>query len=272
MTAEDHLSAEHVLAHDCGASHVRIYGHAGPAVTILPSLGRGVEDFTEAYRCTLTTRLVEAGFRVVLIAPRGTGSSRGDLRPERASMAGFAADIADTLDALDMGRVHMVGHAFGNRLARTFATLYPDRVAGLVLLAAGGNFAMSEAQKAALRAAIDPSGPDAVRLEAIGRAFFARGNDPSVWLGGWYPDLARAQIMAARMLDGAFFKAAGGKPFLLVQPAEDFAAPAEAAGRVLAAELGAQVTYVEMPGCGHALTSERPDAVADAVIPYLHRR
>jgi pimeloyl-ACP methyl ester carboxylesterase len=71
------------------------------------------------------------------------------------------------------------------------------------------------------------------------------------------------------MINGEFFKRAGGKPFLLIQAAEDFVAPPDMAGRALMTELGDQVSYVEIPETGHALSSERPDVIAKHIINYF---
>ncbi len=109
------------------------------------------------------------------------------------------------------------------------------------------------------------------RLRALQCAFFARGNDPSVWLNGWYPKLAAAEIHAGSTVDCDFFKAAGGRPILLIQAGEDNIAPPALAGRVLAQELGAQVTYAEIPFAGHAMSSEQPDLIADIVLLFLGR-
>lgn len=271
-TAEDFVVADTIVEHCAASNHVRIYGkdrNAGEHVVIVPSLGRGVEDYTEAYGSTITTRLVEAGYRVVLIQPRGIGRSTGDLTAEHASMSLFAQDIRQTLDTLGIKRAHFVGHAFGNRLVRTFATLFPAYVDHLVLMAAGGNFDMSEEQRTSLRDALNVTLDDGRRLKAIARAFFADGNDPRVWLGGWYPELARAQVFASNAIDADFFKAAGGKPFLVIQAVEDYIAPPDRAGRVLKAELEDQVRYVEIQGAGHALSPEQPDAVAERIASYL---
>lgn len=271
-TADDFLLADQVVEHGDAANHVRVYGKdagSGEYVTIVPSLGRGVEDYTERYDSTIVTRLAEAGYRVVLIQPRGIGRSRGDLTPVNSSMSQFAQDLRKTLDALDIQQTNLVGHAFGNRLSRTFTTLYPDRVNRLALLAAGGNFSMSEQQQTCLRNSFNLALDDQDRLAAIGCAFFAEGNDPSVWLTGWYPELAAAQILSANMINSEFFKTAGGKPFLLLQATEDFIAPPDKAGRVLKAALGDQVTYVEIPHAGHALSSEQPDAIAAQLIEYF---
>ena len=40
-------------------------------------------------------------------------------------------------------------------------------------------------------------------------------------------------------------------------------------GRMLADELGARVTLVELAGASHALLPERPDAIAETIIGYL---
>ncbi len=273
-TAADFLQQDTVVDHGAAANHVRVYAlpdSTGDFVAIIPSLGRGVEDYTEDYRSTITTRLAEAGYRVVLIQPRGIGKSTGDLTPNNASMSMFAQDIRAAFDALGISKAHLVGHAFGNRLSRTFATLYGDRVDGLVLMAAGGNFEMSAQQIKCLRNSFDLSLPDDERVKDVACAFFAEGNDASVWLPGWYPRLAAAQITAAQMINGDFFKTAGGKPFLLIQPAEDFIAPPDLAGKVLKAELGDQVTYVEIPDSGHALSSEQPDLIARTIVDYLEK-
>ena len=39
---------------------------------------------------------------------------------------------------MDIEKFHMAGWAFGNRTSRMLATTYPDRLASLILIAAGG--------------------------------------------------------------------------------------------------------------------------------------
>ena len=73
------------------------------------------------------------------------------------------------------------------------------------------------------------------------------------------------------MINGDVFKKAGGKPFLLVQAAEDFIAPPDKAGKILKQELGDQVTYVKIPLAAHALSSEQPDLIAKHIIKYFRK-
>lgn len=274
--AYHHMVAERMVVQPDGAtSHVRIFARdatAGGWVSIVPSLGRGVEDYTEDYASSLTSRLVAAGYRVILVQPRGIGRSTGNLTPSAMSMSLFANDLKTAFDSIGAQPVDLIGHAFGNRLTRTFATLFPDKVDRVVLLASGGDFDMGPEREACLRETFDLGLERQARLRALQCAFFARGNDPSVWLDGWYPQLAAAQIQAGSMINGDFFKAAGGRPILLIQAGEDNIAPPALAGRVLAKELGSQVTYAEIPFAGHALSSEQPDLVADIVLVFLARR
>ncbi len=273
--SRDFLVKEMMVEQADGAkNHVRVYAKSaseGDWVAIIPSLGRGVEDYTEDYNSSLTIRLARAGFRVLLIQPRGIGKSTGTLDPAETRMDLLAGDLLRSFDAVGAAKVTLVGHAFGNRLSRFFATQQPARVAHVVLIASGGNFEMSDEQIRCLSGSFNLANPEEKRIEDLACAFFAKGNDPSIWLDGWYPRLAMAQIAAATNVDGEFFKRAGGKPILLIQPGEDFIAPPELSGRVLAAELGEQVTYAEVPFSGHAITSEQPDIVAALIIEYLRR-
>ena len=53
-------------------------------------------------------------------------------------MADLASDAMAAARAVHEGRVVAVGHGFGNGIARRMAALYPDDVAGVVAINAGG--------------------------------------------------------------------------------------------------------------------------------------
>ncbi|WP_053993043.1 alpha/beta fold hydrolase [Mangrovimonas sp. TPBH4] len=274
-TANDYLTKDFVVQKENVSNHVRIYSKENSYnnfITIIPSVGRGVEDYTEMYNSTITTKLVETGYTVVLIQPRGIGKSKGDLTSKNIQLTDLANDIKTTLDSIGIKHLKVVGHAYGNRVARTFTTMYPDYVEGLALLACGGNFEIDPEVLKSVQGSLDLSLPDEERLKNLARAFFAKGNDPSVWLNGWYPELAYAQNTATANTDGNYYKNAGGKPFLVVQATEDAAAPPEKAGKILKKELGDQVTYIEVEHAGHALTSEQPNEIAEDIIKYFENK
>ena len=103
-------------------------------------------------------------------------------------------DIAAVIEADGKGPAIMVGHAFGNRVSRLLATIRPDLVKGVVLVAANVGHAPSPPKiREAIRNSADPSLPPHVRLDALRLVFFAPGNDPSSWLHNWYPDVLAAQ-------------------------------------------------------------------------------
>lgn len=270
-TAQELIQDSRIVEREDARLFTRIYGLSGdaPVVTILPMLGRGASDFTEEYGSNLTTRLVEAGFRVLLVDPRGTGGSSGDLTPDRARVERFADDVEAAMDAFEVKRAHFIGHGVGNRIARTSATYSPERVDRLALLSVSGPIPLSEDQRRTIRGAFDELTPDAERMAIIRKGFFAEGNDPTPWRGGWHGDLALAQLRAVEASELAPVFRAGGKPFLLVQALDDFTAPPELVGRKLKREFGDQATYLEIANTGHAMIPERPDEVADALIRYL---
>jgi pimeloyl-ACP methyl ester carboxylesterase len=243
---------------------------SGPAIVILPSLGRGATDYD-----AVAAYLAADGFRVLRPQPRGIGGSTGPLAG--LTLHDYAGDVAAVIaTAVPDQKAIVVGHAYGNFAARTLATDHPQMVRAVVLAAASaGKVPPGVTEKPIsppVREAIDRSGdlalPDAERLTYLQRAFFAPGNDPSVWLTGWHPAAMAAESAAsaaATPVDVWF--AAGTAPILDLQAKDDTVAPRKFAG-VLKAALGARVTVVVIPHAGHALAPEQPKAMADAIAAY----
>jgi pimeloyl-ACP methyl ester carboxylesterase len=236
----------------------------GSLVALLPSYARSTSDFNE-----LVTALHVAGHRTLAMQPRGIdGSSLPSLQ---TSLHTYAADLLAALTAEAVARpVVVVGHAYGNRIARTFATDFPERTRALVLLAAGGEDPTPPEMTQAISKALFGIHTDAVRREAIEFAFFAEGNTaPEHWLKGWYP---RAGLAQARATAGTPFEewgSGGNAPILVLQPGED--AVAAAGGEKLAHRFPTRVRLVTIAGAGHALLPEQPEAVQRAIVDYLER-
>ncbi len=77
----------------------------------------------------------EPHFQVLAYDQRGHGRS---FQPEKGySPEDFAQDLLLILDELSWGQIHLVGHSLGGRNALCFASLYPERVAKLVLVDIG---------------------------------------------------------------------------------------------------------------------------------------
>jgi pimeloyl-ACP methyl ester carboxylesterase len=237
---------------------------SGPRVVLLPSLGRGAEDFD-----AIASRLAAAGLRAVRPQPRGIGLSRGVM--SGIDLHDLAADVAAVIEDDGAAAAFLVGHAFGNRVARMLATDRPDLVRAVALVAANVGHAPSPPRlREAIRNSANPALPTPQRLAALQFAFFAPGNDASVWLAGWHPDVLAAQRIAGDRTPRDTDYAAGTAPVLYLQPAHDPLAHAEDAAEFQRA-LGGRVTIVKIANASHAAITEQPDAIADALIDYVRK-
>ncbi len=236
-------------------------GDSTDVVVLIPSLGRSGCDFDD-----LAATLASAGFRAVPLDPRGVGASSA--APLAPTLHNLATDVAAIVETLACGAVHVIGHAFGNRVARCFASDYPGLVRSVTLLAAGGLVAPEPEVRGTMMKILRTDLPEHERLAALRIAFFAAASDPSVWLDGWWPDAAMAQAVASRATPLEDWWGAGDAPVLVVQGLEDRSAP-PANGYALHDRFPKRVRVVDIPNAGHALLPEQPEAIAEAVIPFL---
>ena len=234
---------------------------AGPFIVLLPSLGRGAEDFDE-----IAVALATANFRVLRPQPRGIGASQGPLTG--ITLHDYADDVAAVIEQAKGGPAFVVGHAFGNRVARLLATVRPDLVRAVGLIAANVGRDPSPPQvRAAIKASADLSLPQAQRLAALQFAFFAPGNDAHAWLEGWHPDVLTAERIAGDKTPREEDYAAGHAPVLYLQPDHDPLASVDNAAKYKRA-LGDRITVVVIPNAGHAVVAEQPAIVARELIQY----
>jgi pimeloyl-ACP methyl ester carboxylesterase len=164
--------------------------------------------------------------------------------------------------------VVIAGHAFGNWVARTFATDHPDLVRAVILIAAAGRAPIDPELHALIPRCADMALPAAERLGYLYRAFFAAGSDAKGWLTGWYPLVGNMQRGATSRTPQNDFIRAGVAPILDLQAADDTLVPQEYS-QDLKRELGDRVTVQVIARAGHALPVEQPRAVCDAIVTYL---
>ena len=123
----------------------------------------------------------------------------------------------------------------------------------------------------AVRKSGDPSLPENDRLKSLQLAFFAPGNDASVWLQGWYPDVDQAQSAAGRATQQSDWWTGGTAPLLDLQGALDPFKPRSASDE-LVEEFGNRATVVVIENASHALPVEQPAAVVEAILAWIGRR
>jgi pimeloyl-ACP methyl ester carboxylesterase len=238
-------------------------GGSGAALVLLPGLGRPAQDLD-----LLAGRLRAAGYRVILPDPRGDGASTGPL--EGLTLHDLAADVAAVIEAFDLQGVTIVGHAFGNRIARCVAADRPDLVTRVVLLGCSGKVQPTPEIAEAIRLAQAIDTPDDVRADAVRAAWFGPDSDITPWMSGWSQPVMKAYLAAAAATDIADWWTAGRAAVLIIQGAADVAAPPEN-GRLLKEEIGDRAELCDLPGVGHSVAIEAPDEVAAAIIDYFER-
>ena len=205
------------------------------------------------------------------VAPdlRGHGSA-GAVRP--VSLAAVLGDLA----ALPAERFMLAGYSMGGRIALHAALAMPERVGRLVLI--GASPGLAAAGERAARAAADEQ--LASELEASTIEAFARRWAQTPVLAG-LPDEVAAEVHADRLRSEPAGLAAalrglgtGTLPSLwerlgeLAMPVTLVVGERDAKFRAIASEMAARLPdapVVVVPGAGHAVHLEAPEAVAAVI-------
>jgi len=234
----------------------------GPLIVMLPSSGRDSEDFDD-----VAAGIAAAGYRVLRPQPRGMGHSVGPMQD--LTLHDFARDVGAVVEKLCAGPAVLVGHAFGNWIARMTAVDHPHLVSGIVLAAAAARTFPTQLSQA-LNTCADVSLPDTERLQALKLAFFASGHDPSRWLTGWHPMAMKTQRAASTATSPDEWWSAGTAPIFDLQAAQDPWRP-RSTQCDLREEFGKRVTVSVIPDASHALIPEQPAAVVNEIVKWVQQ-
>ena len=247
---------------DTGDAEIEVVlrGKKGPLIVMYPGNGRGAEDFDD-----LADALYEAEWRSAAINPRGAAGSIGPL--EDITLHAYTGDIAAVIKDLDGFPAAVLGHAFGNRVARCFAVDYPEMVRCLVLLAAGGKLPMAPEVKEAIGKLRQGLSTNEIRA-AFKIAYFAKASNPDAWLTGVWPKSMRANRIAGQSTPLEEWWSGGEAPTLVIQGKEDRCALPEN-GYLLKKEFSDRVTVMDIENAAHALLPEQPERIAEIIINYL---
>jgi pimeloyl-ACP methyl ester carboxylesterase len=235
---------------------------SGAPVVLLANAGCSTGYFDH-----LASVLVTGGFQTISINMRGVGGSRGSL--DGATLRDLAGDVAGVIKAIGCGPVHLVGHAFGNRIARCLAIDQPQLVRSITLLAAGGLIGPSTPLGTGFRNAtqVKMNGSDCVTT--LGARWLSPASDPKVLeqVECW-PAVHIAHLATSRNAPVEYWWSAGTAPLLVIQGLDDEAAP-PGNGHALREQVGERVRVVDLHHAGHFLLLEHPEAVARAVSEFL---
>jgi pimeloyl-ACP methyl ester carboxylesterase len=242
-------------------------GGEGEPLLLIHGIGSTREDFTAV------RPLLEEHFEV--LAPDLPGHGSSSRHPGRATVSGLADALEADLDALEVGRVHILGNSLGGRLALELAAR--GRALSVVAISPSGMnlpiermyqglvMAVSRLGMRSLRRLIEPSA-----RSPLGRAFLLTGLRSAPW---------RASEAEAAALRGGFAGAEGfwgmlwwgvladlptglrriQVPVLLAQGTADVIASGQTPRYLL---LVPGSSFAPLWGAGHAPQSDAPDEIA----------
>jgi 3-oxoadipate enol-lactonase len=201
-----------------------------------------------------------------VIAPDLPGHGQSDRwhPPDDVSIAMYRDAVGTVCAQLKIPRVILVGHSMGALVALSAAATWPERVAGLVLVAGGARL---------------PVAPEVYRhvesadfAEWLATLAYSPATPKEIverWAGisqTAEPEITRADFRAVERFDGRELLARVRAPVLVVGGEDDLLAPPQVS-RALGAIAGS--TVVLLREAGHALMLERPDDFHAAFDPFL---
>jgi len=199
----------------------------------------------------------------------GHGRSAGPALPSIAEMADWTIAL---LSAAGADKACLVGHSMGSLIALEAAARHPERVSALGLI--GTAWAMTvgpDLLKAA--EANDQAAIDMVSIWGLGFAAELGGSQaPGLWMHGGAqatlqhgsPGVLFNDLAACNAYQDALPAAARiSAPTTFILGEHDMMTPAKA-GKALAAAIPQSRTVI-LPGAGHMMMAERPDAVLAAL-------
>ena len=203
----------------------------------------------------------------------GHGRSEGSALP---SVEAIAQWIVRTLDAAQVASATLIGHSLGSLASLCAASSFPARVGKLALLGAAVPMAVSDVLLDAAKAD-DHEAYELINGWSHSAPRQIGGNRvPGMWMTGAAlrlmertpPGVLHTDLFACNAYANGL--AAGSNvrcPTLVVVGQRDLMAPPKSAAALCEALAGVRV--VTLPGAGHAMMAEQPDAVLDALRGFV---
>lgn len=253
----------------------RAFDPALPAVVLIHGAGHDHSVWNFQAR-----NLAYHGFSVIVPDLPGHGRSDGPPLPDIASLAGWLVAL---LDALAIPQAALAGHSMGSLIALQAAAQAPARVGKLVLV---GSVAPMPVAPVLLNAATERR-DDAHAM--INQWSYAPSSQlgasatPGIWLTGVNRRLMARQaeqvlandLAACNAYQGGLAAAATlACPTLMVAGQRDQMTPARASRPLFEALAGAPggARMITLPGAGHAMMAETPDALSMAIRGFLSEK
>jgi proline iminopeptidase len=236
------------------------------------------------------------GLELVLLDPRGTGGSTKPSDPRAYAIEDYVSDLEELREHLGLERMQLFGHSHGGIVAMAYAARHPERVERLILASTLARF--SPEQAAAMAAAVEAHADEpwyedaraALKAEEAGEFktdeeladlslrefpfYFARYGDQEqayvATLGRDRPNADALRLFNQEQVPTFDLRpelAQIAAPTLVIAGEKDFIT-----GPLSSAELSEGIAGAEtvlIPGCGHFIFVEAPEAFRDAVLAFL---
>jgi len=215
-------------------------------------------------------------FDMIMHDQRGVGQS--DSTRMAYTVEGNAADVIALMDALEIPKAHVIGHATGGAVAQVLAIEHPDRLASIVLAASWARpdpflrrlftFRKDLVTKLGHEAYILAS-----NLTLYPPAWIAKNNEKlrqqeAQALTRFAPlEIIVSRIDALLAFDRSEELAKVRTPTLVVAAEDDFCAPAYFSEELTRIIPGAEAKF--FPHGGHCFTQIVPREFNQAVLPFL---
>lgn len=220
-----------------------------------------------------------------IVAPAHPGCAGGAELVDGHQIDDMVFHLLETFDALGLDRFDLVGHCVGGWFAAEFASRHPERVKSLILIDACGLFVAGSPTGDVFMHAQAERGVDYATL----RHLLFRSADAPLALE-WFPngkgdiDLEVRRYEMLRFSSFVGFKppyfynrslerrlARATMPSLVLWGENDHMTSIEH-GRAYAKALPGCVGLTTIPGAGHALVAEEPEAAAREALAFLAAR
>ena len=233
-------------------------GHRPPVILLHGAGG------THLYWPSEVRRL--AGYRIYAPDLPGHGKSGGR---GQQSIQAYASNIIDWLESIGLHSALFVGHSMGSAIALTLALDYPEHILGLGLVGGGARLKMNPALLES--ASSDTTFQNAVDT-VVGWSFSSQAPPELVALAGKRmaesrPSVLYGDFLACDSFDVTERLAEIQSPTLVVCGTEDRMTPLRNAQYLVDNIPGARLAAV--PGAGHMVMLERPQAVAALLGEFL---
>ena len=235
-------------------------GSGRPAVLLVHGAGGSARVFSEL------TGVLAQHCRVVALDLPGHGSSDPFETPPPPSelLEQYRDVVAELAEKLGLGRFVLVGHSMGGAMAQLFALAYPERLAGLVLVATAARLKVAAPVLQAIREQFEHFHQ---LIAGIGYSPASSRDQVASW--------ARLDLQAPQQVVLADFRACATFDIRhrVAEISCSVSIISAADDRVTLPRLQQQLqqlvprsTLVELTRAGHFMMHERPDALAEAIL------